>query len=266
MPLPLIMLAAAAGSFACENPRHHDGDNLRCSNVPGAMRLQGIDAPEMPGACRPGRMCVDGDPFAARDHLRSLTRGTTLQCVQEETDSYGRAIVNCTAGRVNISCAMIESGHAVARYAPLDCGNQPSPAPQTLAERPPEAAPEPAPAAQIAPDRVIVPADTPTHAPVAIVGPGIMLLALIGLALINALTWALFAIDKRRAVAFRSRERISENSLLGLAALGGSPAAWHAITALRHKSSKESFKQALLLISGVQGGLLIGAVYWWFSA
>jgi uncharacterized membrane protein YsdA (DUF1294 family) len=270
MPLPLIVLAAAAGSFACENPSHHDGDNLRCSNVQGAMRLQGIDAPEMPGACRPGRTCVDGDPFAARDHLRRLTRGKTLQCVQEDTDNYGRAIVNCTAAGVNISCAMIESGYAVPRYAPLDCGDQASPAPRILAERPPQPSPGsppvPAPSGQISPDRVIVPSDTPTHAPVAVAGPGIMLLALIGLALINALTWALFAIDKRRAVASRSRERISENSLLGLAALGGSPAAWHAITALRHKSSKESFKQALLLISGVQGGLLLGAVYWWLNA
>jgi endonuclease YncB( thermonuclease family) len=51
MPLPLIVLAAAAASFACEGPSHHDGDNLRCANVPGSMRLQGIDAPEMPGAC-----------------------------------------------------------------------------------------------------------------------------------------------------------------------------------------------------------------------
>lgn len=111
------MLAAAAGSFVCEQPSHHDGDNLRCANVPGSMRLQGIDAPEMPGACRPGRRCVDGDPFAARDYLRGLTRGKILQCTQEDTDSYGRAIVNCMAGPVNISCEMIASGHAVPRYA-----------------------------------------------------------------------------------------------------------------------------------------------------
>lgn len=264
MPLPLIVLAAAAGSFACEDPQHHDGDNLRCSNVPGAMRLQGIDAPEMPGACRPGRMCVDGDPFAARDHLRRLTRGKTLQCVQEDTDDYGRAIVNCTAGGVNINCAMIESGHAVPRYAPLDCGfgsGQPEvpPAPTPPARRfDPPADAEPPP--------VIVPADTPEHAAVAIASPGIMLLALIGLALINALTWALFAIDKRRAVAGRSRERIAETSLLGWALVGGTPAAWLAMNRLRHKSAKDSFKQSLLLISGLQIGALIGLLYWQLSA
>jgi uncharacterized membrane protein YsdA (DUF1294 family) len=82
---------------------------------------------------------------------------------------------------------------------------------------------------------------------------------------VNIVTWALFALDKRRAVAGRSRERIAEATLLGWAALGGSPAAWHAVTQLRHKSSKDSFKLRLLLISGVQGGLLIGGLYWWLA-
>ena len=68
----MIFLAAAAASFVCENPTHHDGDNVRCANVPGSMRLQGIDAPEMPGACRPNRDCTPGDPFAARDRLHRL--------------------------------------------------------------------------------------------------------------------------------------------------------------------------------------------------
>lgn len=246
MPLPLVLLATAAGSFVCEQPSHHDGDNLRCANMPGAMRLQGIDAPEMPGACRPGRRCVAGDPFAARDHLRSLTRGKTLQCRQEDTDSYGRAIVVCMAGAVNINCAMIESGHAEARYAPLACGQPPAP----LAG---------------AADRVIVPADTPAPAVLPVPTPGLPLLLIIGLALVNIVTWALFALDKRRAVAGRSRERIAEATLLGWAALGGAPAAWHAVTQLRHKSSKDSFKLRLLLISGVQGGLLIGGLYWWLA-
>lgn len=85
------------------------------------------------------------------------------------------------------------------------------------------------------------------------------------LLLINAVTWLLFCIDKRRARDGRSRERIAERSLLGWSAIGGSPAAWHAMRVLRHKSAKQSFQQSLLLISGVQAGALIGGLCWWLS-
>lgn len=264
MPLPLIVLAAAAASFACEGPSHHDGDNLRCRNVPESMRLQGIDAPEMPGACRPGRRCVDGDPFAARDYLRSLTRGKTLQCVQEDTDTYDRAIVNCTAGTMNISCAMIESGHAVPRYAPLDCSG-PTVAPETASDVTDELSPEPTPPSAPEPPPVIVPADMPARADSSGFEFGLAPYVLFGLLLVNLITWVLFAIDKRRALAGRSRERIAESTLLGWALVGGSPAAWHAINRLRHKSAKDSFKQPLLLISGLQIGALIGLLYWQIS-
>jgi len=264
MPLPLITLAAAAASFACQGPSHHDGDNLRCANVPGSMRLQGIDAPEMPGACRAGRNCVDGDPFAARDYLRSLTVGKTLQCVQEDTDTYGRAIVNCTAGALNISCAMIESGHAVPRYAPLDC-NGPSPAPETAPDVTVEPSTDLTPQNSPEPPPVIVLADTPARPGTSGLGFGIAPFVLLGLLLVNLITWVLFAIDKRRAQAFRSRERIAESTLLGWALLGGSPAAWFAVNKLRHKSAKDSFKQPLLLISGLQIGALIGGIYLWFT-
>ena len=224
------------------------------------MRLQGIDAPEMPGACRPGRTCVDGDPYAARDYLRSLTAGKRLQCTQEDTDNYGRPIVNCTADGVNLSCAMIAAGQAVPRYAPLDCGAQ------AVAEQPEQRSDEPPNPRVPEPPPVIVPADTPVRQPAAAAGSVMPLVVLIGLLLINAITWALFAIDKRRATAGRSRERIAERTLLGWAALGGSPAAWHAISKLRHKSAKDSFKLPLLVISGLQAGLLIGGVWWWATA
>ena len=263
MSLPLIALAAAA-SFACEGPSHHDGDNVRCANVPGSMRLQGIDAPEMPGACRPNRDCTPGDPFAARDYLRSLTEGKTQQCVQEETDTYGRAIVNCTAGALNISCAMIESGHAVPRYAPLDC-SEPSPAPEVAPDVTVEPSTDPTPQTSPEPPPVIVPADTPARPGTSGLGFGMASFVLLGLLLVNLITWVLLAIDKRRAQAFRSRERIAESTLLGWALVGGSPAAWLAMNRLRHKSTKDSFKQPLLLISGLQIGALIGGIYLWFT-
>lgn len=260
MPLTFIALAAAA-SFTCEGPSHHDGDNLHFRNVTGSIRLQGIDAPEMPGACRAGRRCVDGDPFAACDYLRSPTHSKTLQCVQEDTDNNDRAMVNCTAGPVNTSCAMIGSGHAVWRYAPLDCSGQ-SFAPETAPDM--TVAPPTGQTSPTAPEQppVMMPADAPSRPGRSGAGIGVSSFVLFGLLLVNLITWVLVTIDKHRALADRSGERIAESTLLGWALVGGSPAAWHAINKLRHKSAKDSFKQPLLLISGLQIGALIGLLYW----
>jgi uncharacterized membrane protein YsdA (DUF1294 family)/cold shock CspA family protein len=69
--------------------------------------------------------------------------------------------------------------------------------------------------------------------------PGAVLVALLAL---NALTFAVYAIDKRAAQA--GRWRTAENSLHGLALAGGWPGAWCAQRWLRHKSSKPSFQAA----------------------
>lgn len=108
--------------FACSVPTHHDGDAIRCEGQSRSMRLYAIDAPEMPGSCRPGRDCTPGDPFAARDHLASLTRWTPVRCRTLETDHYGRAVVQCFAGSVDLSCQMVADGFAVERYGRLECG------------------------------------------------------------------------------------------------------------------------------------------------
>lgn len=266
MSLSLLVLAGAA-SFACLSPTHHDGDNVRCANVDQTIRLQGIDAPEMPGACRPGRRCTPGDPFAARDTLRGLTQGRSLECTQEDTDNYGRIIARCAVDGIDLSCAMIAAGQAVPRYAALDCNAAP---PQAAAADPiEERTPiedSPVPRALVPADApVLVPADTPAveSAPDWRRSP-ILWVALL-LALSNIVTWALFAIDKQRAVQGRSRERIRENTLLYWALLGGSPAAWLAINKLRHKSSKDGFKQPLIIITGLQIGAALGGLWWWLA-
>lgn len=116
----------AAGStdkvphFLCASPSNHDGDNIRCAGRPSS-RLYGIDAPEMPGACRPGRRCTPGNPYAARDHLRSLVAGRRVECRRLDTDHYGRPILRCRAGGEDLSCAMVRDGYAVERYGSLDC-------------------------------------------------------------------------------------------------------------------------------------------------
>jgi len=111
----------AADLFACPNPDHHDGDAIRCGHHGRSMRLYAIDAPEMPGACRQGRICTPGDPFASRDHLASLTAGKAVECRQIDLDHYGRKVVQCFAGRVDLSCAMVRDGFAVERYGRLRC-------------------------------------------------------------------------------------------------------------------------------------------------
>jgi endonuclease YncB( thermonuclease family) len=107
--------------FGCASPQHHDGDAIRCGSKGRSMRLYGIDAPEMPGACRPGRQCTPGDPIAARDHLRALTAGKSVVCQQVDQDRYGRKIVRCTADGVDLSCSMVRDGYAVERYGRLNC-------------------------------------------------------------------------------------------------------------------------------------------------
>jgi len=113
--------ARKAELFLCPKPYHHDGDAIRCGDHGRSDRLYAIDAPEMPGACRPGRECTPGDPIAARDHLRALTAGKSVQCRQVDTDRYGRRVLQCFADGIDLSCAMVRDGFAVERYAKLRC-------------------------------------------------------------------------------------------------------------------------------------------------
>ena len=215
-------IAAASTLFLCAAPSHHDGDAIRCAGRGRAMRLYGIDAPEMPGACRPGRACTPGDPYAARDHLAALTAGRTVRCEVVDRDHYGRDVVRCSADGADLSCAMVRDGFAVQRYGRLDC-----------------ASPAPTPTGGKAPRRLDL-------------GFGAGLYAL-G---VNALTYLAFRSDKRRAV--RRQYRIPERRLLTLAALGGSPAALYAQQSLKHKNRKQPFATILLLITGLQIGALLG--------
>jgi uncharacterized membrane protein YsdA (DUF1294 family) len=78
----------------------------------------------------------------------------------------------------------------------------------------------------------------------------IWLLAPLYLFVINSVTYLAFWIDKERAQMHLSR--ISENNLLLLAALGGSPAAIFAQQYLRHKTKKQPFGALLLSVVGIQ--------------
>jgi len=77
------------------------------------------------------------------------------------------------------------------------------------------------------------------------------------LLVLNAVTYLIYAYDKTAA---RSGVwRVSESTLLGLAFIGGAPAAIAAMFTLRHKIRKPKFRAGLLLILAAQTCLFI---YW----
>jgi endonuclease YncB( thermonuclease family) len=101
-------------NFNCRVASVTDGDTFRCTSGV-RVRLSSIDAPEMPGSCRQGRQCVPGDPFAAKAALSSLIAGRTVQC-EAVGKTYGRIAAWCSVGGIDLSCAMVQSGHAIRRY------------------------------------------------------------------------------------------------------------------------------------------------------
>ncbi len=75
------------------------------------------------------------------------------------------------------------------------------------------------------------------------------------LALINVLTFLVFAFDK--TFARQESWRVRERSLLFLALLGGSPAALFAMQTFRHKTRKTSFNLVLALILLLQIAIVV---------
>lgn len=98
-------------SFSCTVRYVTDGDTFRCSDGT-RVRLSSIDTPEMPGSCRPGRDCAPGNPHAARAALERLIGGRTVQC-EPVGMSYNRVAAWCSSNGIDLSCAMVRSGHAI---------------------------------------------------------------------------------------------------------------------------------------------------------
>jgi micrococcal nuclease len=79
-------------------------------------RLARIDAPEMPGHCRPGRHCVAGDPWRSQRALQyQLNQG--VRCQASGKDVYDRWLVECwIAGAMadgpSVNDSMLELGFA----------------------------------------------------------------------------------------------------------------------------------------------------------
>ncbi|KTR82509.1 hypothetical protein NS277_13445 [Novosphingobium barchaimii] len=105
-----------------------DGDTIRCGNE--RIRLLGIDAPELPGHCRPGRGCAPGDPHASTSNLVAAMSGQlTIKRIGE--DHYGRTLAMVAGSQGDLSCWQLrhdqviykanwDDGLNVARTCPSD--------------------------------------------------------------------------------------------------------------------------------------------------
>jgi micrococcal nuclease len=122
MLMKRALLFVALALAGCDDPNTYhpipgnliaiDGDTFR--NGSERFRLARIDAPEMPGHCRPGRQCVAGDPYASQRALQWLLDQTSqVICRTVDVDRYGRKVVECIgAGATNLSDAMLGMGQA----------------------------------------------------------------------------------------------------------------------------------------------------------
>lgn len=111
--------SASSEIFQCKAVEVIDGDTFRCDGR--RIRLQGIDAPELAGHCRPGRHCTPGDGIASTESLSRLIAWKTVECEPIDVDNYGRTVARCFAGQKDLSCAQLEARHAVRRYGSIIC-------------------------------------------------------------------------------------------------------------------------------------------------
>jgi endonuclease YncB( thermonuclease family) len=88
-----------------------DGDSIRLGDR--RVQLYGIDAPELDQHCQ-----VNGQNVAcgqiSRQTLIDLTVGVLVQCDRLDIDRSGRDVSRCSADGLDLSSAMVRSGHAVA--------------------------------------------------------------------------------------------------------------------------------------------------------
>ncbi len=91
--------------------RASDGDTLSFSGA--RYRLQGLDAPERYQTCG-GKGAEWRCGEAARTALAAMVAEGPLECAGQERDRYGRLLVTCRAGGLNVNAEMVRQGMAIA--------------------------------------------------------------------------------------------------------------------------------------------------------
>jgi endonuclease YncB( thermonuclease family) len=108
----LLLLAVPALSQDISGvARAADGDSLDFGGI--AVRLHGIDAPELSQTCeRPDGNWPCGKAAAAK--LAALVGRQQIICEQHDIDAHGRTVAACRAGATDLAGAMVDAGLAVA--------------------------------------------------------------------------------------------------------------------------------------------------------
>ncbi|WP_249340224.1 thermonuclease family protein [Sphingopyxis sp. L1A2A] len=89
--LALTPLSASAQVIS-RSGRAMDGDSLNMAGI--AVRLHGVDAPELNQTCaRGGQSWACGKEASAK--LAQLVNGAELQCEQRDVDDYDRIVASC---------------------------------------------------------------------------------------------------------------------------------------------------------------------------
>ena len=94
-----------------------DGDTLICGGKTHRVRirLNGIDAPELPGHCPASRVCAPGDPLASKRNLAALIAGKVVTWRSLGKDKYGRTLALPKADGLDLSCEQLRGGYAIYR-------------------------------------------------------------------------------------------------------------------------------------------------------
>ena len=116
----IILLSGAtfaSASYDLSGPvtvtKVRDGDSLRSGKL--RIRIFGIDAPELKQQCQDQNGSAWACGLAARQQLENLLDADKLlHCELRDVDRYGRLVMQCFQGTVDIGAAMVRSGHALA--------------------------------------------------------------------------------------------------------------------------------------------------------
>lgn len=110
----------SSSSYAAGVCRAVDGDTLRCGDE--RIRLVEIDAPEMPGHCRKGRVCAPGDPKASKASLQNMLLRGPVEVRRYAYDRYGRTVGDARVRGLSLSCAQVRGGQALRQLKWADYG------------------------------------------------------------------------------------------------------------------------------------------------
>lgn len=107
----LIILVLASNCWAANGFVVVDGDSLEYQGE--RIRILDIDAPEFLQKCYDDSGWKYRCGFEAKEYLRKLVSGN-IRCERLGKDRYGRSLMDCYRGNVNIGAEMVRQGYAVA--------------------------------------------------------------------------------------------------------------------------------------------------------